>query len=297
MDGIQVRRRWHQGAGTVWAVIKRSVRGMLDERGPEAAAGIAFFTQFSLFPLLVVLISGAALVFPEHTVREIILDAVRRIAPAASHEFVSRNMVRILERRVSMSVFGVVGLLWAASGMFAALSRNLSRAWPEAQARGIVRARLVAIVIVLVLFATLVLFLVMQAAFNLVAGGEHFLGLHLAISFAQRALSHAAVYLFEFAALLLLYRLAPNALVRWREAAWGAAFALVCSQVTVYLASLYLGSGLVRHNVVYGALGSVVVSMFWIYAIDFVVLWGGHVSASVAAIVGHEKTQTERAGK
>ena len=107
------------------------------------------------------------------------------------------------------------------------------------------------------------------------------------IILSLRYFSRVLVWLLAFIALLWLYRWIPNTEVQWSEAAWGAMLASLGSVLATSLFSWYLGSGsgLSNYNLIYGSLGAFVALMVWIYLISIIVLFGAHISSSIAYYV------------
>lgn len=268
----------------VWDLLCGSFLGCIRERVPEAAASVAYFALFALFPLLILLISAASFVLEPPQARDQVLSVILQVMPAVSHKLISGNIDRILQNRGTMSMLGVIGLVWATYGVFGVLTANLSRSWPAAQSRNVLRSRGVALALVLGLFVLVFALLFIQMSLNALAEQEHVLGIQVPISSAVRYASQALVYIFSFAALLFMYRFVPNTTVRWPEAAGGASFAFVLAHLSARVLGWFMGAGLARYNLVYGSLASLVLLLFWIYAVGFVVLWGSHVSAAVARV-------------
>lgn len=252
------------------------------ERGPEAAAGIAFYTLFSLFPLLVLLITGSSFLLEREEARQHVLNTLLELVPTASQDLIRRNILQILAARNTMGLVGIVGLLWSASGVFNGLFRNINRAWPNIGIGNVVKVRLSAVLIVLGLFVMLLLLFLVQAAMGFVASRDFPFGISDAVLLLISILSRVILYLFTFLALLQLYRWVPNTDVLWKEAAWGALFTLILSQLLTAGFSWYLSSGLDSYNLVYGSLGTLLSFMIWTYATSFIILWGGHVCAADA---------------
>ncbi len=254
----------------------------IGERGPEAAAAISFFTLFSLFPLMLLLVAGATTFMDSQSAQKQIMDFLIDFAPKGSYEMIETNLQKVLEGRQTVGLVSAITLLWTASGAFNLLTRNLSRAWPSAPERNFFKARLMAVGIVAGLFLLLVIFFLLQAGisiiddFNLPLGLERYFVdmLHIAVN--------VAVVFFTFIILLLVYRLVPNTRVKWREAAGGSAFAFAFTQLITAGFGWYLNSGFARYNIVYGSLGALVAFLFWTYLTLVVIIAGAHLSSAIA---------------
>jgi membrane protein len=79
-----------------------------------------------------------------------------------------------------------------------------------------------------------------------------------------------------------MYRWVPNTRVKWSEAFWGALVATPAGEIATDAFSWYLSTGIVRYELVYGSLGTVVVLMLRIYIGALITLFGAHLSAAVA---------------
>ncbi|MFW5774689.1 MAG: YihY/virulence factor BrkB family protein [Chitinivibrionales bacterium] len=268
--------------GKIREVATLAFSRFMQERGPEAAAAISFFTLFSLFPLALLLVAGATTFMETHEAREQIMSVITDFAPQGSYEMIEANLQQVLEAREAVGIMGAITLLWTASGVFNLLTRNLSRAWPSAPERNFIGARLIAVGIVAGLFLLLVLFFLLRASisiidtFNLPLGLERYVIdlIHLAVNIV--------VIFFTFIIFLLLYRLVPNARVKWREAAGGALFSFALSQLVTAVFGWYLNSGFARYNLIYGSLGALVAFLFWTYLTMVILIAGAHLSSSIA---------------
>lgn len=266
-------------------IVGRAIRRFSNNRAPQAAASMAYYALFSLFPLLLVLVSVGSFVLEREVVQKRLLEYVTTTLPV-SQQLIRQNVERVLKLRGPVGIAGLIGLLWSATGFFNTLAHNINRAWPEADVRGFLERRLVALGIVGSLAGLLVLSLVSTAVLDLlprlripVWGDASFYE-----ALAWRALSNLIPWLFKFLMFLALYRWVPNTEVRWSAAAWGALVAALGWELITNAFSWYLGSGLARYELLYGSLGAIVALMFWIYLSSWIALFGAHLSAAVARV-------------
>jgi membrane protein len=270
-------------------VIVTAILTLDGARGLEAAATMAFFALFSLFPLLLLLVvfGGTAL---KHTLSsEQILEEALRFLPV-SQDLIRRNLVAIVESRRTVGIVGSVGLVWASTSVFTTLIHNLNRAWPDAPRRGIVHARLTAVLQVLLVLVLLTSFLVAQ---TLLRFPEEWritrLGAGLHLPFFASTPSRLVFSLSFVVTLVLLYWWLPRVRVRWREAIGGAVVAGAAIHGVTHLFILYIDSGLARYNLVYGSLGTLLALMTWAYVTSLLILYGAHVSAAIARTADRER--------
>jgi membrane protein len=275
--------RVNRFTGGVLGIIHAAVQHFGEVRAVEAAASIAFFAIFSLFPLLLALIVAGSFVLEIEQVQRWVLDVTAEFLPVAER-LIERNIRGILERRGAVGVVALLSLVWSATGVLTVLARNINLAWPEAGPRSFVEDRLVALGMVTGLALLLVFSLVSSTVLNVLARFRMPVGGGLAVDEtpAWTTLLTAVPRLLVFLALLGLYRWVPNTQVRWMDAFWGALVATPAGEIVTNGFTWYLSTGFIRFELVYGSLGTVVVLMLWIYIGALTVLFGAHLSAAVA---------------
>jgi membrane protein len=252
------------------------------EHAPEAAASMAFYTLFSLFPVILIVVAANSFLLESLHVQEKILETILKFFPVASHQIISTNMQQILQARGAVGIAGLIALVWAATCVFTTLVHNLNRAWIDAPAQNIFRARLTAFSIILFFVVLLPLFLMAKAAIHLIVSWNVQLTGSINISYFRPILSNIIIYIFICMTLMILYRWIPKTKVRWSEAFGGAFFAVIAEEAATSAFSWFLSSGLSRYNLVYGSLGALISFMTWIYIINLIVLFGAHLSASIS---------------
>jgi len=252
------------------------------EHASEAAASMAFYTLFSLFPVILIVVAANSFFLESLNVQEKILETILKFFPVASHQIISTNMQQILQARGAFGITGLIALVWAATRVFTTLVHNLNRAWIDAPAQNIFRARLTAFSIILFFVALLPLFLMAKAVIHLIASLNIQLIGSVNISYFRPIFSNIIIYVFICMTLMSFYRWVPKTKVKWPEAFGGAFFAVISEEVATSAFSWYLSSGLSKYNLVYGSLGALISFMTWIYIINLIVLFGAHLSAAIA---------------
>lgn len=282
---LKLVRRWVRlnARSDGWlGVGERTYKGFLAHQGNANAAAIAYYTLFSVFPLTLLLISLGSFVLNSQQAQEAALTAVGTYLPFAT-ELVQRNIERVLELRGTASVIGVVGFIWAASGVFGSLSRAINLAWDlerprpawaeRALAAGLVL--LVALLFSLSLFSTAA-FEVVQRLARLLPSDAPISGLSL-IDLASTGLPYIfTVLLFSF-----LYTVLPSTRVAWTEVLPGALLASVVWEVAKNGFTIYLGS-FATYNLVYGSLGAVIALLLWSYISGLIILLGAELTVQYA---------------
>ncbi len=276
-------RRANQRSGGAPDVLKGAIQSFNEARASQAAAGMAYYTFFSLFPLLLAVVALGSFVLESDRVYQEVLQFVTDTFPA-SEELIQHNIDQVLELRGPIGLVGLVSLIWSGSSVFAVLAYNVNLAWPQAQPRNLLEKRLVGLSMIGVLLGLLALSLLSTAALNLLPELEIPLGGGLSIyqTPVWTLFYNLIPWLFTFLLFFSLYRWVPNTQVHAWGAAWGAGVAALAWKIATNGFTWYLSSGLSSYQLVYGSLGTVVILMFWIYLSSLIALFGAHLSAAVA---------------
>lgn len=249
----------------------------------ETAASLAFYSVFSLFPLLGLLVGITSYIIPQDRVGSLLLDVLASILPV-SIDLISANIQRFLHLRGTISLVGIIGLAWAASNVFTIIVHHINQAWEEAHVRTFLQKRLIAlamITVIVVLFG--ILWLVTAILDFLTKQGIYIFGAgSIVFSPIWKLLSLGASPVIAFLIFFILYRWVPNTRVRSSEAAWGALVVTAVWEITAGAYSWYIGSGLSAYNLLYGSLATLAVLMLWFYINSLILLYGAYLCASIA---------------
>jgi membrane protein len=300
MENIQTKLtsayEWaNRRSGGVLDIFRLAAESFDQVRGAEAAASIAYYAIFSLFPLLLLLTAVVGFLLVNVEAPGEVMDFIDLIFPAA-RPFIQENLLEILERRGTGGVIGLIGLIWAASGVFMTLARNINRAWPGASMRNVWQGRLVGLAMVGSLVLLLFIILIASLIFDLLTRLN--LGIPWTFSvydtFFWNVVTSFLSWLFAFFIFLVLYRWLPNTRVKWSDAFWGAVVATIAWEITTLAFTWYLRSGFAQFELLYGSLGTGFAILIWIYLSGLITIFGAHISAAVAQSAWI-KDQTQKA--
>ncbi|HLX09702.1 MAG TPA: YihY/virulence factor BrkB family protein [Thermoanaerobaculia bacterium] len=252
-----------------------------DHDASTQSAALAFYTMFSLAPLLVVVIALCGLAFGAQAVRGEIMTQFQDWMGKDAARLVQSILATAAEPNTNRlaGVLGILVLIFGASGVFVQLQQSLNRIWgvvpkPGAVLTSLLRKRLLSFAVVIGIGFLLVVSLLLSAA--LAALGnllEH--RYHLPVT-----LLHTANILASFVLITLLfgliYRLLPDVQLAWRDVLLGAVVTSVLFGIGKTLIGFYLGrTGAAS---AYGAAGSLVMLLSWIYYSALVFLLGAELT-------------------
>ena len=264
-------------------VIQHSVARFVAMQGPEAAATLAYYALFSLFPLILFL--AAVMSYILESSEQAYLQTVMFFGSAlpVSFTMVQDNLRKVLELRGQIGVIGLIGALWAASSFFTTLARSVNRAWPKFRLRNVVQNRLIGLGMVGALFLLLLFSLLSSAFANLIPSLVDTIGGGNVPLFSPlwRLVLRLVPGVFSFLMFVALYRWVPNRLVCWRAVLQGAAMTAVLWESAKLVFGFYLTSGFSNYEFLYGSLGTVMALMFWIYLSSLIALFGAYLVATI----------------
>ena len=262
---------------TVWSLLKQTVTEWNQDQATVLAAALAYYTIFALAPTLIIVVAVAGLVFGQGEAQQALLD---QVAAAVGSDVA--GVLRTLLQNTAQSgsgvlatLIGVALLIFGATGLFAQLQNALNRVWgvkpnPSAGLMNMLRTRVLSLGMVLVIGFLLLVSLLLSTALDVVNG--YFSGLLPGEETLWQALNFVlstAVIALLFA---MIFKYLPDAQVTWRDVSVGALVTALLFSLGKFLISYYIGSSSAAST--YGAAGSLVVLLLWIYYSAQILLFG-----------------------
>jgi membrane protein len=264
----------------------RVLRELKDDDATHLAAGVAFYTVFSLIPLLIVLFWFANLIFPSDAQYENLLELFFDNIPGFS-EVISNNFEDETRFGSQFGVIGLIGLVWLSSSVFGAVSHAVNRAWDIYDDRPIYLTKPLHVLMALTICGLMFISVIASSAIELFLDPNYVLAmseyksvqpeLQFEIGFSKIALS-IFPWITTLILFLLIYRFIPNCKTFWKYIWPGAVVASILFESGKYVFLWYVNN-LATYDQIYGSLSSVIVLMSWIYFSAFVIIVGAEVSS------------------
>lgn len=257
-------------------------------RGSEAAAALAYYGLFSIFPLLLFVI-GIISYLVRSSDAQLVLASIVAGAIPGSEQFVLDTVSQVQKVRGPLSVVAVAGLVWSGSGLFSALAVAIGRAWSEDRSRPAWKQRLVGVALTLLVGLLIVLATAGSGTVQVLARyGDMILPLELAQFIGRFDLvGFSLATLLNVLAFFVLYTWLPALTVPWRAALIGAAVAGVVWETAKGVFAWYLATYAVRNfTQVYGPLAAVLALLLWTYVSAVILLLGAELGAAYAKTGG-----------
>ena len=256
----------------------------------QLGAALAYYTLFSLAPLLLVAIAVAGLVFGREAAQNQIVGALMEIVGLQSARAIQDMIESAAEKPDSgwfATILGMALLLFGAAGVVTQLQDSLNTIWgvapkPGRGLRGFLRDRVVSFSMVLGVGFLLLVSLVVSAALTALT---QVLGYLLpgtaALAYVMDIIVSFGFITFLFA---LIYKFMPDARIAWRDVWIGAAMTSFLFSIGKFLIGLYLGHSTVIS--IYGAAGSLVSVLLWVYYSALIFFFGAEFTQVYASKVG-----------
>lgn len=262
------------------------MQGIYNSEDLTFASSIAYYALLSLFPFFLLAFSILASVTSSEADRTAILDFVLRYFPQ-QFEFVTRQFDALQQARLQLGVAGSIVMIWAAMGVFGAVTSAVNHAWGVERQPSYFKHKLISLVMLVMSGVLLLLGLVAVSAIN-VAEASWFAvvmdrapALYWLRSYAVRS---ATTILFIFVVGLVFY-FVPNAKVRFRDVWIGAVLTGLLWRAALAGFSQYVRDQ--SRFSVHGSIGSVVVFLLWVYISAVIFLYGAEVTAAYARLRRH----------
>jgi membrane protein len=286
--------------GNVFGLLKQTFQEWLADKAPQLGAALAYYTVFSLAPLILVLLAIVGVIF-----REDPAGAWNKITQQMSY-FLDPSTLEVVQniaqkasepgKSTIATIIGVALAIFGASGVFGQLQDALNTIWgvkakPGGGMWGFLRTRFL--------------------SFAMVAGVCFLLLVSLTLESLLKAFSHyvqsilpggitvaLAVYLiFDFAVVVLLFamifKFLPDVQIQWRDVWIGAVITAILFGIGKWLLGFYLGSG--AAGSAYGAASSLITLLLWVYYSSQILLFGAEFTQVYAARAGGAFKPTEYA--
>lgn len=274
-----------------WRLLKATFTEWQEDKSSRLAAALAYYTVFSLAPLLMIVILVASFIFGDES-KTVVIDQFQSLVGRQGAETIQtaiENTSQSQGESTIASLFSLVALLLGASGVFAQLQGALNTVW-EVEAKpgkgiwGFLRQRFLSFGMIIGICFILMVSLVVSAGLagfsayiNRLAPGLGIVGqiLNLAISFG--------VFTLLFA---LIYKVLPDVKITWKDVWVGSGITALLFAIGKFVLGVYIGNGGVGST--YGAAGSVIVLLVWVYYSAQILFFGAEFTQVYARKYGSQ---------
>jgi membrane protein len=262
-----------------FALLKQTAIEWIDDKAPQLGAALAYYTVFSLAPLILILLAVIGVLF-----RNDPNGAWSRITEQMSY-FLDKSAVDVVQQIAQKAsqpgkgtlatIIGIALALFGASGVFGQLQDALNTIWgvkakPGAGVWGFLRARFISFAMIGGVCFLLLVSLIIEGALK---AFSHYIQAQLP---GGLAIAMAIYFIFDFAVVVVLFamifKVLPDVKVRWHDVWIGSIITAIFFLIGKWALGLYLGSGTAASA--YGAASSLITLLLWIYYSSQILLFG-----------------------
>jgi membrane protein len=282
----------------IFELLKETYNEWSEDKAARLAASLAYYTVFSMAPLLIIVIAVAGLVFGREAAQGQIEAQIQGLIGEDSAEFV-QTLIEASSNKTTgtiATVIGVVTLLFGATGLFGQLQDALNTIWevtpkPGRGVMGIIKDRFFSFTMVLGIGFLLMVSLVVSAA--LAAVNEYVSGLFDNLAFLGQVINFIVSFGVITLLFAMIYKILPDVEIAWRDVWIGAAVTALLFTIGKFLIGLYIGHSAVASS--YGAAGALVVILLWVYYSAQILLLGAEFTQVYAKRFGSRLVPDEDA--
>lgn len=267
----------------VWRMLKTAFQEWNQDKAARLAAALAYYTLFSLAPLLILVIAIAGLFFDSAAVRDQLMGQVETLVGGSGADFV-RTVLDNANRPggnsgIVATIISIVLLLVGATGVLTQLQLSMNTIWnvearPDIGFMNIVRKRLLSLGMIVVIGFLLLVSLVVS---SVIAGfSEYFSTLAPGLDTVVQLVNFVISFGITTVLFAMVFKYLPDVVITWRDVWFGAAATAILFSLGKFLIGLYLGNSGFGSS--YGAAGSVIILLVWVFYSAQILFYGAELT-------------------
>lgn len=270
-------------------LLKEAANAFVSDNVTKLSASLAYYTVFSLGPLMLVVVSIAGVFFETKSVMWKVYWQLKDIIGQNSADQLINIIEQLQDKNASaFSWIGTIVLLFGATTVFADIQDSINYIWsikakPQHGWLKYLKNRLLSFSMILGIAFLLVVSLFISSMVNVLSSS-----LFATVSKDYIAIIHIFDFIFTFVVITLLfasiYKLLPDAVIRWSDARKGAFFTGLLFMLGKYLIGLYIGSSEMANT--YGAAASIIIILLWVYYTAIILYFGAEFTKVYAMKLG-----------
>lgn len=283
---------------TFFKLIKLAGKDWMNDGAMTLASSLAYYTVFSMAPLLVIAIAIAGFIFGEEAARGEIVEQLQGLVGTEGAQVIQTAIENADKPEISgwASLISIIILLVGASGVFIQLQNALNIIWdvkvkPDAGVMNFIRKRLLSFSAVLGIGFLLLVSLLASA---LLSGMNKYMSSVLpGGDWVWQVINTVVSFGFITLLFALMFRYLPDVNIQWSDVWIGALITTTLFVLGKFLLGWYLGQG--SFSSTYGAAGSLVILLAWVYYSAQILFFGAEFTQAYAREYGHNIVPNEHA--
>src|ERR1700727_2147357 len=273
---------WKLGGLTLWQLLKRLYHEMDDDDVLTRSAALAYYFILALVPMIFFVTSILGFFARSHDLQSDLLLYTARLMPGDTYRLIRKSLQEITQNSSGFKLaLGLMLALWSGSGGISSVMDALNRCYDIKELRPWWKRRLASVGLTIAISAlTIVALLISLYGGNIV----DFVGSYVGLSAAAVMIWHFAqwpiAFLFILMSFALLYYWGPDSKQTWQWITPGSLVGVLVWIGVSLLFRVYLHF-FNNYSKTYGAMGAVIVLLFWLYISGFAILLGGEINSEI----------------
>jgi len=262
-----------------------AAQGWWDDRAMSMGAAIAFYTLFSLAPVLLIAVAVAGMAFGREAAQGAVVAEIGGLIGQQSAESVQALIASAgnMGSGIVGTISGVVTFAVLATGAFAELQDDLNIIWRVKPAQGyglasFIRTRVLSFALIVTIGFLLLASLAIDAGVSAIS--ESLSQVYSDLSAALHVLNLAISLIISTILFALIFKVLPDTDIAWRDVWFGAVVTALLFSTGKFLIGLYLGQSNIASS--YGAAASLITILLWIYYSSQILLFGAELTKAFA---------------
>ncbi|WP_071191226.1 YihY/virulence factor BrkB family protein [Trichormus sp. NMC-1] len=269
-----------------------------EDKASRLAASLAYYTIFSLAPLLIIVIAITGTLFGEEAARGEIVQQIQGLVGKEGAEFIElaiKNASKPEEGNIA-SIISILALLLGATGLFAELQDSLNTIWevkpkPGRNMFNIIRQRFLSFAMVVGIGFLLLVSLVISAALSAIT--TYFTNVLPGVDIIWQIINFILSFSITTVLFGLIFKVLPDVKIGWSDVLIGAVITSILFSLGKFLLGHYLGNSSFAST--YGAAGSLMVILAWVYYAAQILFFGAEFTQVYARKYGNRIIPTKNA--
>lgn len=275
----------------LFALLRDAYAEWTEDNAPRLGAALSYYTVFSVAPLIILSIAVVGLVFGQEAAQGQVMGQIRGLVGEQVAAAVQGMVASAGDRSSGLlaTVIGFATLFFGASGVFVELQSSMNVIWdapprPWRGVWGLIKDRFLSFTMVLGTGFLLLVSLILSAALSVVARYFQFLLPSSMSRWAVHGIDLAASLIIFTVLFAVMFKVLPEVQNSWRDVWLGALFTAALFAMGKVLIGLYLGRSSVTST--YGAAGSLIVLLLWVYYSSQILFFGAELTQVYARRYG-----------
>jgi membrane protein len=261
-----------------WLILRQAIDDFLNDNGMKLSASLSYYTIFSLGPVLMIVIALAGIFFGREAVEGKIYYQINGLVgneAALQIQEIIKNIEKSHDSSVG-AIFGVIVLIFGATGVFTEIQDSINYIWsikakPKRGYLKLLFNRFISFSLIIAFGFILMVSLVMHALIDLLYEKlVRYFADTLVIIF--QAVNYVLLFGIISVFFTVIFKVLPDAKVRWRDAYVGAAFTSILFMIGKFAIGFYLGNSDV--SATFGAAASLIILLLWVYYTSIILFFG-----------------------